>query len=41
MNVSSERRVDDPVSGVVNKILSEAGIDKVSSLYYICIYKSI
>ncbi|CAN7110584.1 unnamed protein product [Brassica rapa subsp. narinosa] len=28
VNVSSERRVDDPVSGVVNKILSEAGIDK-------------
>ncbi|KAG5415171.1 hypothetical protein IGI04_002745, partial [Brassica rapa subsp. trilocularis] len=31
VNVSSERRVDDPVSGVVNKILSEAGIDKTSS----------
>ncbi|KAG5386142.1 hypothetical protein IGI04_037612, partial [Brassica rapa subsp. trilocularis] len=28
VNVSSERRVDDPVSGVVNKIISEAGIDK-------------
>ncbi|CAF2044953.1 unnamed protein product [Brassica napus] len=28
VNVSSERRVDDPVSGVVNKILSEAGVDK-------------
>ncbi|CAG7865431.1 unnamed protein product, partial [Brassica rapa] len=28
VNVSSERRVDDPVSGVVNKIVSEAGIDK-------------
>ncbi|CAF2150723.1 unnamed protein product [Brassica napus] len=28
VNVSSERRVDDPVSCVVNKILSEAGIDK-------------
>ncbi|CAN6971420.1 unnamed protein product [Brassica rapa subsp. trilocularis] len=28
LNISSERRVDDPVSGVVNKILSEEGIDK-------------
>ncbi|CAN7031113.1 unnamed protein product [Brassica rapa subsp. trilocularis] len=28
VNVSSERRVDDPVSGVVNKIISEAGINK-------------
>uniref|UniRef100_M4EZH3 Ubiquitin-like protease family profile domain-containing protein n=1 Tax=Brassica campestris TaxID=3711 RepID=M4EZH3_BRACM len=28
VNVSSEHRVDDPVSGVVNKIVSEAGIDK-------------
>ncbi|CAN7043425.1 unnamed protein product [Brassica rapa subsp. trilocularis] len=28
VNVSSECRVDDPLSGVVNKILSEAGVDK-------------
>lgn len=35
MNVSSECRIDDPLSGVVNKILSEAGVDKVSCLYYI------
>ena len=35
MNVSSECRIDDPLSGVVNKILSEAGVDKVSCIYYI------
>ncbi|CAN7069863.1 unnamed protein product [Brassica oleracea var. botrytis] len=28
VNVSSECRIDDPLSGVVNKILSEAGVDK-------------
>ncbi|CAF2363020.1 unnamed protein product [Brassica napus] len=37
VNVSSEHRVDDPVSGVVNKILSEAGI----VVYTIFAYKSI
>ncbi|WZZ26310.1 hypothetical protein YC2023_009711 [Brassica napus] len=28
VNVSSECRIDDPLSGVVNKILSETGVDK-------------
>ncbi|CDY72313.1 BnaCnng77030D, partial [Brassica napus] len=28
VNVSSECRIDDPLSGVVNKILAEAGVDK-------------
>ncbi|KAL0682536.1 hypothetical protein Bca4012_049383 [Brassica carinata] len=28
VNVSSEFRIDDPLSGVVNKILAEAGVDK-------------
>ncbi|KAG2311453.1 hypothetical protein Bca52824_023010 [Brassica carinata] len=30
MNVSSECPIDDPVSGLVNKILSDAGVDKVN-----------
>ncbi|KAG2312810.1 hypothetical protein Bca52824_024367 [Brassica carinata] len=29
VNVSSECPIDDPVSGLVNKILSDAGVDKV------------